>query len=63
MNGSRFAGMFPVALAAMFVVGVTAVQGLWTDRWSGRDDKVQLKQAAEILESRFPSEFGSWEFA
>ena len=62
MKASRFASLLPVAFAAILVVGATAVQGLWTDRWSGRDDKAQLKQAADLLESRFPNEFGSWEF-
>jgi len=62
MKASYVTGLFPLVFAVLLVVGATAVQGLWTDRWSGRDEKGQLKQAADLLESRFPNEFGSWEF-
>lgn len=49
-------------LAVLLVAGATVVQGLWTDRWSGRNVKAELKEAADLLESRFPNRFGSWEF-
>ena len=62
MKTSSIANLLPAVLAALLVVGVTAIQGTWTDRWSGRNVKEELKQAADLLESRFPKEFGSWEF-
>jgi len=62
MKTPSLANVLPVALAALFVAGATALQGRWTERWSGRNVKAELKQAAELLESRFPNEFGNWEF-
>lgn len=62
MKTSSITGLLPVAIAALLVVGVTALQGMWTERWSGRNVKEELKQAAELLESRFPDRFGNWEF-
>lgn len=62
MKAPSIANLLPVALAALLVVGVTALQGMWTERWSGRNVKEELKQAAELLESRFPNRFGNWEF-
>jgi hypothetical protein len=46
----------------MLVAGVTVVQGMLTDRWSGRNVAADLKQAAELLETKFPNKFGEWEF-
>lgn len=62
MKSTPFATTLTAVLAALLVVGATAVQGVWTERWSGRNVKAELKQAAELLESRFPSSFGSWEY-
>lgn len=62
MKISSLSGLLPVVLGAVLVVGVTAVQGLWTERWSGRNVRGELKAAAERLETRFPNRFGSWEF-
>jgi len=62
MKTSSIANLLPVGLAALLVVGVTALQGMWTERWSGRDVKKELRQAADLLESRFPNRFGNWEF-
>jgi hypothetical protein len=62
MKTPSIANLLPVALAALLVVGVTALQGMWTDRWSGRNVKEDLRRAADLLETRFPSRFGDWEF-
>jgi hypothetical protein len=62
MKSTPFAATLPAVFAALLVVGATAVQGVWTERWSGRNVKAELKHAAELLESRFPSSFGSWEY-
>ncbi|MEI6239292.1 MAG: exosortase-associated EpsI family protein [Planctomycetia bacterium] len=62
MKMSSLTGLVTVVLAAVLVVGVTVVQGMFTDRWSGRNVKAELKDAAERLEARFPSRFGSWEY-
>ncbi|NDC53220.1 MAG: exosortase-associated EpsI family protein [Planctomycetia bacterium] len=56
-------GLVPVAIGSLLVVGVTAVQGVWTERWSGRNVRAELQEAAGRLEARFPGRFGSWEFA
>lgn len=62
MKMPSFSGLVPVVLAAVLVAGVTVVQGMFTDRWSGRNVKADLKEAAERLEARFPDRFGSWEY-
>lgn len=62
MKSSSVSGLLPVVLGAILVVGVTAVQGVWTERWSGRNVQGELKAAAERLEARFPDRFGGWEF-
>jgi hypothetical protein len=54
--------LLPVLAGVLLVAGATAVQGLWTDRWTGRNVAADLKQAAETLETRFPARFGGWEF-
>lgn len=48
--------------AVVLVLAVTVVQGLWTDRWTGRQVGAELDQAAKLLESRFPKTFGDWEY-
>lgn len=63
MKTSSLSSLVPVVLAAVLVAGVTVVQGMFTDRWSGRNVKADLKEAAERLEARFPNRFGSWEYA
>lgn len=62
MKLSSPSGLLPVAIGATLVVAATAVQGVWTERWSGRNVKAELKAAAERLEANFPDRFGSWEF-
>ena len=47
--------------AALLVVGVTVLQGLWTDRWTGRSVGEALAKAARLLEERFPDRCGDWE--
>lgn len=47
--------------AGLLVVGVTVIQGMWTDRWTGRNVDEALVKAARALEERFPSTFGDWE--
>jgi hypothetical protein len=62
MNPNRLMTFLPVALAGAAVLAVTAVQGVWTERWSNRDIAGELKASAEILEEAFPSEVGPWRF-
>ena len=51
MSKSGFwSGLLPVLAGVVLVVGVTALQGLWTERWTGRNVAADLKQAAEKLE-------------
>lgn len=59
MSNSR-AGLATAAAAILLVVGVTIVQGMWTDRWGKQDDGGRLKTAAEMLERAFPRKFGEW---
>jgi hypothetical protein len=47
-------------IAVVLVLAVTLVQGLWTERWSSRDDGGELARAAQALEARFPQQFGDW---
>jgi len=54
--------MVAVVGAVLLVFGVTLLQGLWTDRWTGRQVGAELDRAAKLLESRFPKTFGDWEF-
>jgi hypothetical protein len=62
MKNSAISGMLPVAIGVGLVAAVTLLQGALTDRWSGRDVASELKQAADLLEARFPRRFGSWEY-
>ena len=62
MNPSRWAAYLPVVVAAVLVVAVTALQGVWTERWSNRDIAGELKASAEILEEVFPAEVGPWRY-
>jgi len=62
MKNSAISGMGPVAIGVGLVAAVTLLQGALTDRWSGRDVASELKQAADLLEARFPRRFGSWEY-
>ena len=49
-----------LAVATILVVGVTLMQGSFTERWApaSRD---QIERAARLLEDRFPKRFGDWE--
>jgi hypothetical protein len=55
-------GWLMAALAGLLVVGVTVVQGTWTERWVRHDDGGRLAEAAELLERVFPERFGEWVF-
>lgn len=57
-----WSGLLPVLAGVGLVAGVTALQGLWTDRWTGRNVAADLQQAAEKLETKFPAAFGEWQF-
>lgn len=52
-------GVFAAAAALLLVVGVTFVQGTWTERWVERRNDV-LADAARRLERSFPKSFGDW---
>ena len=52
-------GVVAAAAALLLVVGVTLVQGRWTDRWVERRNDA-LDQAARRLERSFPKNFGDW---
>lgn len=45
--------------AAAVLIGVTLLQGAYTERWApaSRD---QIEQAARLLETQFPRKFGDW---
>ncbi len=49
-----------LAAALGLVIGTTVVQGRWTERWTpvSRD---AVNRAAQLLEERFPEQFGEWE--
>ncbi len=55
-------GFVTLLLGVALVGGVTVVQGVWTDRWTGRNVKAELAEAADLLEKRFPIRFGNWEY-
>jgi len=55
-------GLVTLLLGVALMGGVTVVQGLWTDRWTGRNVKAELAEAADLLEKRFPIRFGNWEY-
>ena len=52
-------GFLMAAAAAMLLVGVTVLQGWWTERWAEREDRA-LEKAALRLERSFPESFGDW---
>jgi Flp pilus assembly pilin Flp len=62
MKTTAFVGLVPVLIGVALVAGATVLQGMWTDRWSGRNVAADLQQAAEVLEQKFPERFGGWEF-
>lgn len=47
------------AAAGILLVGVTVLQGTWTERWAEREDGA-LEAAASRLERSFPEAFGDW---
>ncbi|MCE9631586.1 MAG: EpsI family protein [Planctomycetia bacterium] len=53
-------GLLTLAGATLLVVGVTVVQGLWTERWKDRRVSKELENAATLLEKTFPESFGNW---
>ena len=60
--GSWITGQATLAAAVVLVAGVTVLQGMWTDRWGGRDVGATLQRDAAILERVFPKRFGDWDF-
>ncbi|MEI7781697.1 MAG: exosortase-associated EpsI family protein, partial [Planctomycetota bacterium] len=62
MKMKAFTSLVPVLIGVALVAGATLLQGMWTDRWSGRNVAADLQQAAEVLETKFPQQFGGWEF-
>ena len=52
-------GFLMAAAAAMLLIGVTVLQGWWTERWAEREDRA-LEKAALRLEQSFPETFGDW---
>ena len=58
---NRRAAFWTVGVALAMVAGATYLQGRMTDRWSGRNVTAELKQAAGLLETRFPERFAGWE--
>ena len=62
MKTKAFASLLPVLIGVVLVAGATVLQGMWTDRWSGRNVAADLQQAAQVLEQKFPERFGGWEF-
>lgn len=52
-------GFLMAAAAVMLLVGVTILQGWWTERWAEREDRA-LEKAALRLEQSFPETFGDW---
>jgi len=63
MKTSFVSGLWPIVGGFVLVIAVTATQGFLTDRWSGRNVAADLERSSELLESRFPSRFGTWTFA
>lgn len=59
---SSGAGLAAALAAVAMVVGVTVVQGMWTERWGRQHDIVGLERAARLLERAFPNEFGEWKY-
>lgn len=62
MFKERMKTLLPVAIAVASVICVTAIQGVWTERWSDRDIAGELKIVASILETAFPAEVGPWRY-
>ncbi|MEI8227379.1 MAG: exosortase-associated EpsI family protein [Planctomycetota bacterium] len=62
MKTTALASLVPVLIGVALVAGATVLQGMWTDRWSGRNVAADLQQAAQVLEQKFPERFGGWEF-
>jgi len=60
MKGSFLGTWGPIILGFLAIVGVTAVQGRFTDRWAGRNVGAELARDSALLEANFPKEFGSW---
>lgn len=48
------------AVAVALVVATTYLHGRMTERWTGRNVTAELRQAADLLESRFPEKAGEW---
>lgn len=58
---SSTSGMLTLAGVAAIVLGVTVAQGVLTERWKDKSVTKDLREAATLLEERFPESFGGWE--
>lgn len=54
-------GSLPIAAAVVLLAGVTALQGLWTERWNAGNTREELLATAASLEANFPGRFGDWQ--
>lgn len=61
MKSSTVTGWVTILLGVGAVVAVTAVQGVLTERWGGKDIAGELRRDADLLEGSFPKEFGPWQ--
>ena len=50
----------PFLIALLVVCGVTAVQGVWTERWSDRNIAGELAAKSKMLVEKFPTRAGPW---
>jgi len=57
---SLFKNGIPFLIALLVVCGVTAVQGVWTERWSDRNIAGELAEKSKVLVEKFPARAGPW---
>jgi hypothetical protein len=60
MKQSALAAWAPLLLGFAAIIGVTVVQGYFTDRWAGKNVAAELARDSVLLEENFPKVFGSW---
>ena len=60
MKNSLLGTWGPILLGFVAIIGVTAVQGMFTDRWAGKNVAAELARDSALLEANFPKQFGSW---
>jgi hypothetical protein len=54
-------GSLPIVAAVVLLAAVTALQGLWTERWNSGNTRQELLATAASLEANFPEKFGDWQ--